>query len=199
MAVSSDSIEVAKESIMNEVFLDELLSFMTGSFDSSAQAESDSNYYNISLEMHPVWEAREGHWLYVEQALAAKKDKPYRQRMYKVSYDKVNKNYVSAVYKLPNEKDYIGMWQDEIFSTLKEEDLILRSGCAVFLGRDESGAFIGSTNDSDCESTLRGATYATSLVSIYKDRIESWDQGFNDSGEQVWGAVEGPYIFNKLN
>ncbi|MGB0932242.1 MAG: CpcT/CpeT family chromophore lyase, partial [Chitinophagales bacterium] len=54
------------------------------------------------------------------------------------------------------------------------------------------------TKEKECGSTLRGATYATSKVNIYKDRLESWDQGFNDQDSQVWGAVKGPYIFDKM-
>lgn len=175
-----------------------LKAFMVGSFDSSIQAKSDSNYYNISLEMHPIWREREGQWLYVEQALSSKKDKPYRQRIYKLWYDSDSEQFISEVYKLPEEKSYIGQWNSEIFNDLNEDDLILRNGCAVFLKREAGGFYKGSTNESDCESSLRGATYATSKVTVYRDRIESWDQGFSDTGEQVWGATEGPYIFDKI-
>jgi len=171
---------------------------MIGSFDSSAQAEADSNYYDISLEMHPIWIDRSGQWLYVEQALSSKKDKPYRQRIYKLWYDSDSEQYISEVYKLPEEKKYIGQWNSEVINELSEKDLILRNGCAVFLKKNQSGYFKGSTNEADCESALRGAIYATSIVAIYKDRIESWDQGFNAEGEQVWGATEGPYIFDKI-
>ncbi|HRW89883.1 MAG TPA: CpcT/CpeT family chromophore lyase, partial [Flavobacteriales bacterium] len=63
--------------------LAELASWMTGSFSSAAQAEADTNYYAIELEMARIWPERtDGVWLYVEQAVAAKKEKPYRQRVY---------------------------------------------------------------------------------------------------------------------
>jgi len=178
--------------------IDKLMRMMTGSFDSYIQAELDSNYYNISLEMHPIWTDRKGHWLYVEQALASKKDKPYRQRIYKLWYDSESDQFISEVYKLPEEKTFIGQWDSAVFDDLNEEDLILRNGCAVYLKKNPEGFYEGNTNESDCESTLRGASYATSIVGIYSDRIKSWDQGFNEDGEQVWGATEGPYIFDKI-
>jgi hypothetical protein len=28
--------------------------------------------------------------------------------------------------------------------------------------------------------------------------MESWDRGFDAWGNQVWGAAEGPYIFDKV-
>ena len=45
---------------------------MTGNFSSAAQAEADSAYYDISLDMAPIWTDREdAGWLYVEQAVAS--------------------------------------------------------------------------------------------------------------------------------
>ena len=48
-----------------------------------------------------------------------------------------------------------------------------------------------------CESKLRGATYASSVVAIQPGRIESRDQGFDACDVQVWGATEGGYVFLK--
>jgi hypothetical protein len=45
---------------------------------------------------------------------------------------------------------------------------------------------------------LRGASYATSKVTIEEGLIISWDQGFNEEDEQVWGAVKGGYEFRGL-
>jgi len=50
-----------------------------------------------------------------------------------------------------------------------------------------------------CESTLRGAAYATSEVRLTLARMESWDRGFDRPGTQVWGATEGPYIFERVS
>lgn len=187
------------EPLLVQSGINTLNEYMTGSFNSALQAQLDSNYYNISLEMHPIWKDREGSWLYVEQALATKKAAPYRQRIYKVSYDRSTDTYISVVYKIPDEKNYIGKWKDDIFNALAAEDLILREGCDVILRQNSEGDFLGSTEEQNCLSTLRGASYATSKVNVYKDRIESWDQGFDDNGKQVWGAVIGPYIFTKIN
>jgi CpeT protein len=55
----------------------------------------------------------------------------------------------------------------------------------------------GATNEQDCSSQLRGASYATSKVQISPGRIESLDQGFDSNGKQVWGATKGGYIFKK--
>jgi len=168
---------------------------MTGSFDSRVQAGADSSYYEISLHMYPIWTDRSGHWLYVEQALYTNQDQPYRQRIYGLERGKKG-TYLSRVYELPDPAAYIGAYQTpEKFNALSVADLQEREGCAVILRRDQGGIYRGSTNESDCISTLRGASYATSRVSISSAFVQSWDQGFNAAGEQVWGATEGGYMF----
>ena len=56
-----------------------------------------------------------------------------------------------------------------------------------------------STKDRDCISNLRGASYATSEVTIKNDRIFSWDRGLDTNDDQVWGAEKGGYIFLKIH
>ena len=56
----------------------------------------------------------------------------------------------------------------------------------------------GRTLGDLCKSTLRGAAYATSVVSIGRAALVSWDRGFDESGKQVWGAVKSGYVFEKI-
>ena len=47
--------------------LEVLLSQMIGSFSSAEQAADDEDYFDIRLEMVPIWPDRQdGYWLYVE-------------------------------------------------------------------------------------------------------------------------------------
>ncbi|MGB3546976.1 MAG: chromophore lyase CpcT/CpeT [Saprospiraceae bacterium] len=179
----------------SEKTLRELHTLMTGSFDSRAQAMVDSTYYPISLHMYPIWTSRPGRWLYVEQAIYTGQDKPYRQRVYGLEAGP-DDTYLSRVYELPAPEDFVGKYATpKAFDQLTLADLEERPGCAVILRRQADGSYAGSTKDKECLSTLRGAAYATSRVTIFPGRIESWDQGFNAAGEQVWGATEGGYVF----
>jgi CpeT protein len=70
--------------------LDRLVEGMTGTFSSAAQAAADpDNFFDIRLQMVPIWTDRAepdgARWLYVEQASAEALDRPYRQRVYRVS------------------------------------------------------------------------------------------------------------------
>ena len=181
----------------NAKHLKELVTIMQGSYTSQKQAQIDTSYFNISLKMVPIWKDR-GHFLYVEQALATKQDKPYRVRIYKV-VQTGKRQFASEIYTLKNEKDYIGKWNNPTaFDQLSTADITLKPGCEVRLQRIKKNKFMGQTGDKTCPSELRGASYATSKVTVLPNQIVSWDQGFDTNGKQVWGAEKGGYIFDKI-
>ena len=176
--------------------LKELVSIMQGHYSSEAHSIEDKSYYNISLRMTPIWKEK-GNYLFVEQAMFDKQDKPYRVRVYKVSQR--GDEFVSEIYTLKNEKDWIGKWTNpEVYNQLSETDIELKQGCEVVLKRVEKNKFSGSTGDKTCPSELRGASFANSIVTVTKDGIVSWDQGFDKDGKQVWGAEKGGYKFVKI-
>jgi hypothetical protein len=178
----------------------ELASWMTGSFSSTEQAANDANFFDIRLHMTPIWSTRsDGPWLYVEQAAAAKLNEPYRQRVYRlVAQD--DGTIESRVFTLPGDPlRFAGKWAAPAdFETLKPEDLELRSGCSLYLRRTSDGAYVGSTQGQGCESSLRGAAYATSEARITESGMRTWDRGFDAQGQQVWGATTGGYEFRKV-
>jgi hypothetical protein len=105
---------------------------------------------------------------------------------------------ISQVYELKNPKLYVGAWKEEMpLKNISTDSLEVRNGCAIYLRKYIDNTFKGSTPGNECLSNLRGATYATSEVSIYPDKIISWDRGWNNEGKQVWGAVKGGYEFLK--
>ncbi|PZO28195.1 MAG: hypothetical protein DCF13_09660 [Flavobacteriaceae bacterium] len=176
--------------------LKELVSIMQGHYSSEAHSIEDKSYYNISLRMTPIWKEK-GNYLFVEQAMFDKQDKPYRVRVYKVSQR--GDEFVSEIYTLKNEKDWIGKWTNpEVYNQLSDTDIELKQGCEVVLKRVEKNKFSGSTGDKTCPSELRGASFANSIVTVTKDGIVSWDQGFDKDGKQVWGAEKGGYKFVKI-
>ncbi len=175
----------------------DLQRLMAGKYSSLAQSQRDTDYYHISLHMVPIWTNHADAWLYVEQAMGTKQDKPYRQRVYRLS--KSGDRFVSEVYTLKNEKEAVGKAATpKWFEQFKPDAILeLRDGCAVVLKKLNATTFEGQTEGTGCASNLRGASYATSIVRIDKDKIVSWDQGFDAQGKQVWGATKGGYIFEK--
>jgi hypothetical protein len=189
---------LAQEQI-NERDVKKLYQMMQGFYSSEIQSFEDSSYYDICLKMVPMWTDFEGYWLYVEQAMSDSEAKPYRQRVYQLILAN-DSTIESRVYTIKNGEQYYGDWKyDNPLEGLTLDSLTERKGCSIWLHKNEDGSFYGTTNNSDCESNLRGATYATSKVMITRQQLDSWDQGFNDSGKQVWGATKGPYQFRKTS
>ncbi len=187
-----------KQKLPSNPSLDSLKSMMTGSFSSLEQSKMDSTYYNISLHMYPIWIKSGKHYLYVEQALFDAQETPYRQRVYEI-IQKENGMIESKVFSIENEKDFVNKWSTPSFFDHFDDSILKeRQGCSVFLEQIDLNHFEGSTKDQTCLSSLRGAAYASSVVVVKPNMISSWDQGFNLEGEQVWGAIEGPYIFKRL-
>ena len=183
---------------IKESDLRNLYNLMIGSFSSENQSKEDSSYFDIRLKMVPMWSESEYYWLYVEQAMATNENKPYRQRVYRIG--KLNDTTIeSRVYTIKNGEQYFGEWKlENPLANLTIDSLDERKGCSIFLNKINKNEFSGSTNKSDCESALKGASYATSFVNIYTDMIISWDRGFDKDDNQVWGAENGGYIFVKL-
>jgi hypothetical protein len=173
-----------------------LASYLEGTYSSEEQSAGDTSYFNISLVIAPIWKSRNtGYWFYVEQALAKMKDKPYRQRVYHVT-QKDDSTFESAIYNLANPLRFAG--KTELVEALSSDSITQKEGCEVILRKSKENYFKGATDGKKCPSDLRGASYATSIVTLKEDELLSWDQGFDIEGKQVWGAVKGGYIFKKL-
>ncbi len=199
-AGANAQIKVDAGNSENENGIEFLATLMEGSFSSQEQSLKDTNYFDIRLHMKRIWKDRtDGIWFYVEQASALKLDKPYRQRVYHLTKTDEN-TYESSVFTYENPLNYAGDWKkDYPLAGLNPDKLSRRDGCSVFLKKNGEEGFSGSTMGTSCESDLKGAKYATSEVVITKNGMVSWDRGFNEKGEQVWGAETSGYIFKRVN
>jgi CpeT protein len=184
-----------------EADLPALRDAMVGSFSSAEQAAADpENFYDIRLHMAQIWpERKDGVWLYIEQAAARSIDRPYRQRVYRLTA-MPDGAIESAVFELPSDvEQYAGGYRNPaVFANVTPEQLTGRPGCSVIMRKAGEGSFVGKTAGTSCESVLRGARYATSEVTITPAEWRVWDRGFNEKNEQVWGSTVGPYIFRKV-
>ena len=100
------------------------------------------------------------------------------------------KCFIEGIFKLNDAKIHSSFFE--------ENEIELKQGCEVILKKQTNDTFIGQTGEKTCPSELRGASYASSKVTVTPTQILSWDQGFDKDGKQVWGAVKGGYIFDKI-
>jgi CpeT protein len=179
--------------------LEHLAGCLQGSFDNAAQAAADPEHFSdIRLEMVRIWPERtDGIWLYVEQAEAAALERPYRQRVLHLTA-LPDGRFLSSTATFADPLRFALAWQQPSrFAALRPEDLDTRTGCGVFLTADTNGIYRGGTVAKACPSSLRGASYATTEVTVAADRMISWDRGYDAQDRQVWGAVKGAYVFRK--
>ena len=188
----------AEGELVKDNLLDKFCGFLKGEFNSASQNAKDTNYFNISLVMFPIWDKeKDAKYFYVEQAMVGKEDKPYRQRVYKV-YQSSPNTIVSAIYTLKKQEEFVKLHENvKKQKTLSKADIDYKEGCDVFLEYDGT-KFKGGTSGKKCSSNLRGAKYATTEVEVYEDRLISWDRGFTENGIHAWGTTAGGYVFEKI-
>lgn len=173
--------------------------YLTGRFSSEQQANTNPAYFPISLAVCDAEVPELGERvLYVEQAFVG--ESPYRQRVYVVEDGETpSETAVSYVYAFTDPSRFVGFCDTGSNLGVTEGDVTLREGCEVQVTYDaDTETFTGGTEGTDCESSLNGAAYATSAVTLSANQMESWDQGFDAAGDQVWGATAGPYVFDRL-
>lgn len=187
-----------KTAAKDEKLLNVFFANIQGNYSSKNQSKIDKTYYYITLRMTPIWKTK-GNYMYVEQALFNKQNKPYRIKIYKY-IQKNNNEIINEIYDIKNEQKWIGKYKNpKAFEALSEKDLELKEGCEVIFKRQNDSVFIGKSGRKTCASELRGAEYSTSKITLYKGKILAWDQGFDKKNKQVWGATKGGYILEKIS
>ena len=171
---------------------------MAGTYNSAAQAKRDTDYFSINLVMHPIWEERtDGKFMYVEQAMSSKLEKPYRVRVYQLEHPRKGV-FTSKIYMIKDEKSFFGLHNDVAKQKALTFDKIeIKDGCTVTLA-EKAGVYTGGTDADKCPSSLRGAKYATTKITMKAGELVSWDQGFDAENKQIWGATKGGYVFVKV-
>lgn len=178
--------------------LEQLTLIMPGIYTNTKQFNnSDQNdFYHIIMKLYPIWEDRDdAKWFYVEQAQFDAPKSPYRQRVYKIIRGERD-TLISNVYTLPEPKEFIGAeGKEEFWKNFTPSILVERKGCAVYLTKKTNSLYTGATKKNTCSSTMAGASFAESEVTIGLDEFTSLDIGYNDKGVQVWGPTKGAYRF----
>ena len=179
---------------------DEVAALLSGTFDSKAQAEANPDGFRavrlVSVRVPRSRLGSDSPVLYLEQALVSTPDKPYRQRFYRIE-ETADGGVVSRIFEPKETLAVSGKWRDPSDLALYGPgDVTERIGCAVRLKKTAEG-WEGGTEGTNCPSALSGARYATSRVRLAPQRMESWDRGYDLEDRQVWGAKEGPYVFER--
>jgi len=173
----------------------QLAAWMTGSFDTFAQVnadeEVDAKYRHIraTLQVVPVKIAgtNDALALYIENATAETRTKPYRQRVYVLKRE--NGKIVVEIHKINKPEDFTGAHKNpKLLEALTLERLTHEKGCDMTFQKINAKLYKGSAGtNKTCQSTLRGSTHTISNTEVTQAQIANLDQGFDDTGAHKWG------------
>ncbi|MBE9030169.1 chromophore lyase CpcT/CpeT [filamentous cyanobacterium LEGE 11480] len=139
--------------------------------------------------------SKPGHtFLYQEQAIFPRLNQPYRQRILEISPSPLTQTVRSRSFKLTDKTQWVNLC-DRAQKTISQRDFPTDI-CSVFLKATNEG-FIGTTQATGCPANFRGATIIRNRIRLFPNGMQTWDQGFNAQGEQVWGAKGEPYEFRR--
>ncbi|WP_299215988.1 chromophore lyase CpcT/CpeT [uncultured Aquimarina sp.] len=179
--------------------LEDLTEFLSGKFSSKKQAKEESGYFAVCLINIPIWKDRPGYWFYQELYDEKNSTSIYNQRI--INFQKLDSTTINSInYIIPNQKRYINGWKDiSMFDNLTIDSLKNREGCDVYFKKETSTIYHGKTKNGTCSSSLSNKiSYTTSNIVISKNKITSWDRGYDIQGKQVWGSIQGPYKFIRV-
>ncbi|KAJ9567803.1 hypothetical protein OSB04_003769 [Centaurea solstitialis] len=180
---------------------------LSGEKFSKEQASRDpDNYFNLRWLSCPAADMVDGSKvLYFEQAFWRTPHKPFRQRfsMVKPCPKEMKCDVELSTYAIRDAEEYKNFCDRLRDQRPQPEEVIgdvAEHLTTIYLKRCERGKrclYEGSTPpDGFPNSWQNGATYCTSELAVLKNNeIHTWDRGYDDNGNQVWGVKDGPYEF----
>jgi hypothetical protein len=169
--------------------------WISGEFTSTLQSTEDSYFDNVFIKTIKFRSDEYGDWFYTEQGEIID-GIPYRIRVYILSYVD-DTTLLNKVQKVKTE-NFSGNVDLELLEFTDLEELC---GCYTYIYKEynkDGWYYYGQTNGTECKGSFRGATYTTSQFRVYEDRIISWERGWNDKGEHIWGSTKGAYQYLKI-
>lgn len=179
---------------------------LTGEKYSTEQAARDPmTYFNLRLLTCPAAVLPDGgQVLYFEQAFWRTSERPYRQRFYNVKPcpKEMKCDVEVGSYAIRDVEEYKNFC-DRPKNQRPQSDEVIKDMAehlnTVYLSTCERGRrclYEGSTPPGGFPNSWNGASRCTSELTIYKNgEVHCWDRAYDDDGNQVWGARQGPYEF----
>jgi len=185
-------------------------SAIQGRFSSYPQTLVDTTKSDVLIRTKYLYQKNGYDYFYTQQGEWFKDVfYPYRQRIYKTKNEGTHIlleiHTINTPYSILTDtpKKHPTFQMD---TTLLETPAILmekKPGCDIHIlkvyQKEGTPILYGSTNDNDCVATFNGSTYTQVDFLILPNSLISWERGYNDNNEQVWGPEESPYLFMKVS
>ncbi|KAL7139801.1 hypothetical protein ABFS83_09G077500 [Erythranthe nasuta] len=179
---------------------------LAGEKFSKEQASRDpDNYFNLRWLSCPAAEMVDGsRVLYFEQAFWRTPHKPFRQRFFMVKpcSKEMKCDVELSTHAIRDSEEYKNFCDRSKDQRPQPEEVIgdiAEHLTTIYLKRCDRGKrclYEGSTPADGFSNAWNGASYCTSDLTVLKNsEIHTWDRGYDDNGNQVWGVKDGPYEF----
>lgn len=174
----------------------EVSSWIEGSYSSEKQSRSDSSFANQRLEVRRIWMDRtDGVWFVMERFHADSSTSPLQQRVLHIHGVEENLTEM-RVFAWKNPSKTIGLWKNtDVASQFSDSDLRVLRGCEMYLQRDAT-SFFGGTHGMAC-SSIPGTSYTSITVRIADQGLAFWERGYSADNKQIFGSEKGPYYYLK--
>jgi hypothetical protein len=181
----------------------EVATLLEGDMDTSAQAAINPNAPSVrittcrvTLNEATLTTTSNTILLYQEQALLNNLSNPYRQRFLQLSAMPLTQSVRSLSFRPVNPTTWIGLCNKPLGDRRVIPSELGIPICSVFLKRS-GDSYIGNTPVDGCPTNMRGATRITNRILLRRVGMDTWDRGFDATGNQVWGAQGESYQFRR--
>lgn len=197
---STAQAQVSVEIVAEQV--EEVAAHLVGVMDTATQATNNAEKVEVRMttcrvslaETNSSINTSDAIFLYQEQALAQSLDKPYRQRFLRLAPSANNRAIESQSLKPINSQSWIGFCNQPQEQRIVSISTIVDANCSVFLLPVED-IYVGKTQPGGCPTNFRGAVTITNTIILHSEGMDTWDRGFDEQGNQIWGAQNEAYQY----
>jgi hypothetical protein len=174
---------------------------LAGLFDNQRQAQETPTWFvPTRLWQYPLVQQIDGYYaMFVEQAPLLTPEQPYRQRLMLLSGH--HDSELEIIYRAFRDPGAIaGAAQTpERLASITPEDLLELPGCRLHVHHQGDRFIANPPEGAKCCFDYQGKTRQVELgFDLTPDCLYSRDRGVDpDSGKGLWGALMGPYKYNK--
>jgi CpeT protein len=194
---------VAISRVPDDQDVQEVSSWIEGSYSSEKQSKVDTNYTHQRIEIRRIWMDRtDGMWFTLERFVPGKDSAILEQSVLQIHGVEENLTEVRVfAWKAPSQA--VGLWSvPDNAGTFDKADLSLRRGCEWYLQRDQA-TYFGGTHGMACLPDKQGkagaakVSYATTSIRIGDKGMVIWERGYSADNQQILGSDKGPYYYLK--
>lgn len=183
--------------------LKSLAKWLVGEFENTTQAKEQPTWFVRTRLWHRLLPVKiDGQVaIFAEQAPSLKPDRPYRQRLLVLKSSENPNGAIGQYYGFKEPSKFLGAGANpRLLNNFLPEDLVSLPGCCLTISQEEQ-KFIAQPEPGDrCFFEYNGKIRQVVLgFEVSEFVFKSFDRGVDpETGQGLWGALMGPYEYEKL-